>query len=67
MREGKEVSRNSLIGTASSPHAQHDFIINKNQSEKKITNVDAYISVNISHMITNLVPQKSLLRILVNK
>ena len=30
----------------------------KDQSEKKVTNVDAYISVNFSHMIKNLVPQK---------
>ena len=30
----------------------------KDQSEKKVTNVDAYISVNFSHMITNLVTQK---------
>ena len=34
------------------------YCVNKDQSEKKVTNVDAYISVNFSHMIKNLVPQK---------
>ena len=35
-----------------------DYFEYKDQSEKKVTNVDAYISVNFSHMIKNLVPQK---------